>query len=76
MPIDDEELAEVLEALALLEPMLSDRPTRFELLTASAFRWFADMAVDVAVVEVGMGGRWDATNVVRARSRRGDQCQL
>jgi dihydrofolate synthase/folylpolyglutamate synthase len=64
VPIDDEELAEVLEALALIEPMLSDRPTRFELLTAAAFRWFADMAVDVAVIEVGLGGRWDATNVV------------
>jgi dihydrofolate synthase/folylpolyglutamate synthase len=63
-PIDDDELTEVLEALALIEPMLSDRPTRFELLTAAAFRWFADIAVDVAVVEVGLGGRWDATNVV------------
>jgi dihydrofolate synthase/folylpolyglutamate synthase len=65
VPIDDEEFTEVLEALALIEPMLSDRPTRFELLTAAAFRWFADIAVDVAVIEVGLGGRWDATNVVR-----------
>ncbi|HEY5250633.1 MAG TPA: folylpolyglutamate synthase/dihydrofolate synthase family protein [Acidimicrobiales bacterium] len=64
VPIDDEELIEVLGALALIEPMLSARPTRFELLTAAAFRWFADSAVDVAVVEVGLGGRWDATNVV------------
>ncbi|HEV7887039.1 MAG TPA: cyanophycin synthetase, partial [Acidimicrobiales bacterium] len=40
-----------------------DRPTVFELLTAAAFRWFADIAVDVAVVEVGLGGTWDATNV-------------
>lgn len=64
-PIDDDELAEVLGSLALIEPLLSARPTRFELLTAAAFRWFADIAVDVAVVEVGMGGRWDATNVVR-----------
>jgi len=63
-PIDDEELAEVLEALALLEPLLPERLNRFELLTAGAFRWFADTAVDVAVVEVGLGGRWDATNVV------------
>ena len=63
-PIDDEELAEVLEALALIEPMLDEPPTRFELLTAAAFRWFADSAVDVAVVEVGLGGRWDATNMV------------
>jgi len=65
VPIDDEELTEVLRSLALIEPMLTQRPTRFELLTAAAFRWFADIAVDVAVVEVGLGGRWDATNVVR-----------
>ncbi len=65
VPIDDEELIEVLGALALIEPMLGARPTRFELLTAAAFRWFADIAVDVAVVEVGLGGRWDATNVVQ-----------
>ena len=36
----------------------------FELLTAMAFATFADTPVDVAVVEVGLGGRWDATNVV------------
>jgi len=64
-PIDDDELAELLDALALIEPMLGEPPTRFELLTAAAFRWFADSAVDVAVVEVGLGGRWDATNVVQ-----------
>ncbi len=63
-PIDDEDLAEVLGSLALIGSMLSERPTRFELLTAAAFRWFADIAVDVAVVEVGLGGTWDATNVV------------
>ena len=33
-------------------------------LTGAAFRWFADVAVDVAVVEVGLGGTWDATNVI------------
>ncbi len=64
IPIDDAELAEVLGALADLEPLVEGRLTRFELLTAAAFRWFADVAVDVAVVEVGLGGRWDATNVV------------
>ncbi len=40
----------------------SGPPTEFELLTAVAFRWFAEMAVDLAVVEVGLGGRLDATN--------------
>ena len=63
-PIDDHELAEVLASLALVEPLLADRPTRFELLTAAAFLWFADSPVDIAIVEVGLGGRWDATNVV------------
>lgn len=40
--------------------------TYFELTTASAFAFFADQAVDAAVVEVGLGGRLDATNVVDA----------
>ena len=43
------------------------RPSYFEAVTAAAFRWFADVAVDVAVVEVGLLGRWDATNVVDAQ---------
>ena len=63
LPIRDEDLAEVLSSVAPLEPLLDGRPTHFEVLTAAAFRWFADVAVDVAVVEVGLGGRWDATNV-------------
>lgn len=42
------------------------RMSKFEVLTAMAFAAFADAPVDVAVVEVGMGGRWDATNVVNA----------
>ena len=64
LPIPDDELVDVLGALKLIEPMLSSPASRFELLTAAAFRWFADSPVDVAVVEVGLGGRWDATNVV------------
>lgn len=63
--IGDDELTAVLDQLRAMEELLPERPTRFELLTAAAFAWFADVAVDVAVVEVGLGGRWDATNVVR-----------
>lgn len=63
-PIADDELAAVLEAVAGLEELLDSPATRFEILTAAAFRWFADEAVDVAVVEVGLGGLYDATNVV------------
>jgi dihydrofolate synthase/folylpolyglutamate synthase len=40
--------------------------SKFEVLTAMAFAAFADAPVDIAVVEVGMGGRWDATSVVNA----------
>ncbi len=43
-----------------------ERVTFFELLTAMSFAAFADAPVDVAVVEVGLGGRWDATNVINA----------
>ncbi len=59
------------EAYAELEPFLALVDARhehplsyFETLTALAYAVFADAPVDVAVVEVGMGGRWDATNVV------------
>jgi dihydrofolate synthase / folylpolyglutamate synthase len=66
-PIADVDLAEVLSDLAVLEPLMGDaRPSWFELMAATAFRHFSDKPVDVAVVEVGMGGRWDATNVVDA----------
>ena len=40
--------------------------SKFEVVTAMAFAAFADAPVDVAVVEVGLGGRWDATNVINA----------
>ena len=63
-PIDDEAFISVLSELALLEPLLPERPTRFDLLTAAAFSWFATEAVDTMVVEVGLGGTWDTTNVI------------
>ena len=42
------------------------RMSKFEVLTAMAFAAFADAPIDVAVVETGLGGRWDATNVIAA----------
>ncbi|MCL2647007.1 MAG: bifunctional folylpolyglutamate synthase/dihydrofolate synthase [Phycisphaerales bacterium] len=41
-----------------------DRPTFFEIFTAMAFCYFADQKVDIAVIETGMGGRLDSTNVL------------
>ncbi|HUF84590.1 MAG TPA: Mur ligase family protein [Acidimicrobiia bacterium] len=67
-PIDDTALAEVLTFVADVEGQLGGGPegrlSYFEILTGAALSWFADVAVEVAVVEVGLGGTWDATNVV------------
>jgi len=62
--IDDEAFCDVLDSLQRIEALMDEPPTRFELLTAAALTWFADEAVDVAVVEVGLGGTWDCTNIV------------
>mgnify|MGYP006194393881 CR=1 FL=1 len=65
-PISQEAFAECVAAIADAEVLSGVRPTYFEIVTAAAFRHFADEAVDVVVIEVGMLGRWDATNVVRS----------
>ena len=66
-PIDDDTFEEMLYAVSLVEQSVGVDPSYFDVVTAAAFRWFADEAVDVAVVEVGMGGTWDATNIVDGR---------
>ena len=48
----------------ILEAMADDRPTFFEIFTALAFCHFVDMDVNVAVIETGLGGRLDSTNVL------------
>src|SRR3990170_2390020 len=66
-PIDDDDFAEQIAAVVDLEGLTGVRPSYFEAVTAAAFRWFADVAVDVVVAEVGLLGRWDATNIVDAQ---------
>jgi dihydrofolate synthase/folylpolyglutamate synthase len=64
-PIDPAAFARLAtEALAAADriPRRLGEPTEFEILTAMLFRWFADEGVDLAVVEVGLGGRLDATH--------------
>jgi dihydrofolate synthase / folylpolyglutamate synthase len=69
-PVSDEVFgqtyADVAPYLGLVDDAVGRRLTFFEVLTAMAFDAFADAPVAVAVVEVGLGGRWDATNVVSA----------
>lgn len=66
-PISDDAFAEQIAAVSDLEMLSGIRPGYFDICTAAAFRWFADEAVDVMVIEVGLLGRWDATNVVNAQ---------
>jgi dihydrofolate synthase/folylpolyglutamate synthase len=65
-PISDEDFAEQIAAIADVATIVGREPGYFEIMTAAAFRWFADVAVDVMVIEVGLLGRWDATNVADA----------
>lgn len=66
-PIGDQAFADAIGDLAVFESMLGDlRPSYFDLVTAAALQYFADTVVDVAVVEVGVFGRFDATNVIDA----------
>jgi dihydrofolate synthase / folylpolyglutamate synthase len=56
----------LLPYLQHVESQLGEKLTFFEVLTAMFFLWGAEAAVDAAVIEVGLGGRWDATNVVNS----------
>ncbi|MFA7236643.1 MAG: cyanophycin synthetase [Phycisphaeraceae bacterium] len=64
-PISQSEFTELVKFIApRVTKMGSDRPTFFEIMTAMAFQYFVDQAVDIAILETGLGGRLDATNVV------------
>ena len=64
--ISDEELIEITELVRPIAEKMSDRPTEFELITAIAFEYFRRGNCEVVVLEVGMGGRLDSTNVIDA----------
>lgn len=53
------------QVINAVESYKTGRPTYFEILTAMALRYFADESVDVAIIEAGIGGRLDSTNVIR-----------
>ena len=65
-PIPDAELAAACETLQPCIAAMDDQPTEFELVTAAAMLWFQRRGCDVGVLEVGRGGRLDATNVIGA----------
>ncbi|MFZ2148983.1 MAG: folylpolyglutamate synthase/dihydrofolate synthase family protein [Sedimentisphaerales bacterium] len=67
--ISDSEMCDLLNRVyAPVEKMSkTDPPTFFEIMTALAFMYFLDKAVDIAVIETGLGGRLDSTNVIKPK---------
>ena len=66
-PIPHRDLADIVQKIEPIVEQFADRGeiiTEFEIVTAVAFLWFSQMQCDVVVLEVGLGGRFDATNVI------------
>lgn len=64
--ISDADFTNLLGRLADVEDAIGISLTRFEILTVGALLHFSDMGVEVGVIEVGLGGTWDSTNVIDA----------
>lgn len=62
--ISDEDLTEITESVKPLADSMAQSPTEFELVCCIAFEYFYRKKCDIVVLEVGMGGAWDATNVI------------
>ena len=62
--ISDDELAEVTEFVKPIADAMEDKPTEFELITAIGFEYFRRKGCDVVILEAGLGGRLDSTNIV------------
>ncbi|MCF0137883.1 MAG: bifunctional folylpolyglutamate synthase/dihydrofolate synthase [Oscillospiraceae bacterium] len=62
--ISELRVAELIEEIQPLADAMEDHPTEFEMMTAAALLWFYREKCDIVVLEVGLGGRFDATNVI------------
>lgn len=65
LDIPDEDLARLTETVRPIADSMEDPPTEFELITAIAMVYFAENRCDYVVLECGMGGRLDSTNVIK-----------
>lgn len=63
-PIEDQELVELVAQVRPFAEAMADKPTEFELITALAFAYFRQKRCDIVVLEVGLGGKLDSTNVI------------
>ena len=66
VPISDEDLETLVDRIRLIANALTDSPTEFELITALGFLYFLQTHCDIVVLEVGLGGALDSTNVIPA----------
>ena len=64
--ISDTELADITEYVSVFAERMQEKPTEFELITAIAFEYFKRNACEIVVLEAGMGGRLDSTNIIDA----------
>lgn len=64
IPISEEDFGRIIAKIRPLAAAMEDRPTEFELITAAAFVYYAEKRPDFVVLEVGLGGRLDATNII------------
>ena len=64
--IADDELAEITEYVKPFADSMEDKPTEFELITAIGFEYFKRKKCDVVILEAGMGGRLDSTNIIKS----------
>ena len=62
--ISEKEIINLFEKIKPIVEEMKDTPTFFEVTTAMAFQYFSDKKVEYAIIEVGLGGRFDATNIV------------
>ena len=62
--IPDEAVCELTEFVRPHAEAMADHPSEFEIVTAIGFEYFRRQRCDIVVLEVGMGGEWDATNVI------------
>ena len=66
VPITDEALCELTEVVRDAAEQMEDHPSQFEIITAIGMLYFARMECDIVVLEVGLGGTYDSTNVIDA----------
>ena len=64
--IANDELAEITEYVKPFADAMEDKPTEFELITAIGFEYFKRKNCDVVILEAGMGGRLDSTNIINS----------